>query len=102
MACGTARHRIGCNRKSAAFKPELFRRSDPKRWVHAWTADFDPAVEHFLRCVRLNPVDPLLGHAYCGLAFVHNLKGEYEEGTEYAKLTAHNMPGWIFGWVHLA
>ena len=71
-------------------------------WVHAWTADFDPAVEHFLRCVRLNPVDPLLGHAYCGLAFVHNLKGEYEEGTEYAKLTAHNMPGWIFGWVHLA
>jgi adenylate cyclase len=71
-------------------------------WVHAWTADFDPAVEHFLRCVRLNPVDPLLGHAYCGLAFVHNLKGEYEEGTEYAKLTAHNIPGWIFGWVHLA
>jgi adenylate cyclase len=37
-------------------------------WVHAWTADFDPAVEHFLRCVRLNPIDPLLGHAYCGLA----------------------------------
>jgi adenylate cyclase len=71
-------------------------------WVHAWTGDFDPAVEHFLRCVRLNPVDPLLGHAYCGLAFVQNLKGVYEEGAEYAKLTAHNMPGWIFGWVHLA
>jgi adenylate cyclase len=71
-------------------------------WVHAWTADFDPAVEHFLRCVRLNPIDPLLGYAYCGLAFVHNLKGAYEQGAEYARLTAHNMPGWMFGWVHLA
>jgi adenylate cyclase len=71
-------------------------------WVHAWTADFDPAVEHFLRCVRLNPIDPLLGYAYCGLAFVHNLTGAYEQGAEYARLTAHNMPGWMFGWVHLA
>jgi adenylate cyclase len=71
-------------------------------WVHAWTADFDLAVEHFLRCVRLNPIDPLLGYAYCGLAFVHNLKGAYEQGVEYARLTAHNMPGWMFGWIHLA
>jgi adenylate cyclase len=71
-------------------------------WLHAWTADFDPAVEQFLRCVRLNPIDPLLGYAYCGLAFVHNLKGAYEQGAEYARLTAHNMPGWMFGWIHLA
>jgi adenylate cyclase len=71
-------------------------------WLHAWTADFDPAVEHFLRCVRLNPIDPLLGYAYCGLAFVHNLTGAYEQGAEYARLTAHNMPGWMFGWIHLA
>jgi len=71
-------------------------------WVHAWTADFDLAVEQFLRCVRLNPIDPLLGYAYCGLAFVHNLKGAYEQGAEYARLTTHNMPGWMFGWIHLA
>jgi adenylate cyclase len=71
-------------------------------WLHAWTADFDLAVEHFLRCLRLNPIDPLLGYAYCGLAFVHNLKGAYEQGAEYARLTAHNMPGWMFGWIHLA
>jgi adenylate cyclase len=71
-------------------------------WVHAWTADFDTAAEHFRQSVRLNPVDPLLGQAYCGLAFVHNLKGEYEQGAEYARLTAHNMPRWMFGWIHLA
>jgi adenylate cyclase len=71
-------------------------------WVHAWTADFDAAAEHFRQSVRLNPVDPLLGQAYCGLAFVHNLKGEYEQGAEYARLAAHNMPRWMFGWIHLA
>jgi adenylate cyclase len=71
-------------------------------WVHAWTADFDLAVDHFQRCVRLNPIDPLLGYAYCGLAFIYNLKGAYEKGAEYARLTANNMPGWIFGWIHLA
>jgi adenylate cyclase len=71
-------------------------------WVHASTADFDPAVEHFLRSIRLNPIDPLLGYAYCGLAFVHNLKAAHEQGVEHARLTAHNMPGWMFGWIHLA
>jgi adenylate cyclase len=71
-------------------------------WVHAWMADFDLAADHFQRCVRLNPIDPLLGYAYCGLAFIHNLKGAYEKGAEYARLTANNMPGWIFGWIHLA
>jgi adenylate cyclase len=71
-------------------------------WVHAWTADFDIAIEHFQRCIRLNPIDPLLGYAYCGLAFVHNLKGSYEDGGKYARLTAHNMPRWMFGWIHLA
>jgi adenylate cyclase len=71
-------------------------------WVHAWTADFDLAADHFQRCIRLNPIDPLLGYAYCGLAFIHNLKGAYEKGAEYARLTANNMPGWIFGWIHLA
>jgi adenylate cyclase len=71
-------------------------------WLHAWTADFDLAVEHFLRCLRLNPIDPLLGYAYCGLAFVHNLKGAHEQGAEYARLTVNNMPGWILGWIHLA
>jgi len=71
-------------------------------WVHAWTGNFDLAKEHFMRCVRLNPVDPLLGYAYCGLAFIHNLEGAYEKGAQYARLTANNMPGWIFGWIHLA
>jgi tetratricopeptide (TPR) repeat protein len=71
-------------------------------WVRVWTANFDLAAEHFLRCVRLNPIDPLLGYAYCGLAFTYNLKGAYEKGAEYARLTANNMPGWIFGWIHLA
>jgi adenylate cyclase len=71
-------------------------------WVHAWTGNFDLAKEHFMRCVRLNPVDPLLGYAYCGLAFIHNLEGAYEKGAHYARLTANNMPGWIFGWIHLA
>jgi adenylate cyclase len=71
-------------------------------WVYAWTADFDLAVEHFKRSVRLNPIDPLLGYAYCGLAFVHNHKEEYEQAAEYARLTTNNMPNWIFGWIHLA
>jgi hypothetical protein len=50
----------------------------------------------------LNPIHPLLGYAYCGLAFIHDLKGEYEQGAEYTGLTVNNMPGWILGWTHLA
>ena len=71
-------------------------------WLRTWTADADRAIEHFTRSIRLNPVDPLLGYAYGGLAYAYILKGEYELGLEHARRTAHEMPRWLAGWSGVA
>jgi adenylate cyclase len=71
-------------------------------WLRNWVADTDRAIEHFLRSIRLNPVDPLLGQAYGGLAYAHILTGEYEKALQYARRSTHELPRWIAGWMALA
>ena len=71
-------------------------------WLRTWVADADRAIEHFSRSIRLNPVDPLLGYAYCGLAFAHIVKGEHERALEHARRAAHELPRWLAGWTILA
>ncbi len=71
-------------------------------WLRTWVADADRAIEHFSRSIRLNPVDPLLGYAYCGLAYAHIVKGEYERALEHARRAAHELPRWLAGWTILA
>ena len=71
-------------------------------WLRTWVSDADRAIEHFSHSIRLNPVDPLLGYAYCGLAFAHIVKGEYERALEHARRAAHELPRWLAGWTILA
>ena len=71
-------------------------------WMRVWVADSDGAIDHFSRSIRLNPVDPLLGYALCGLAYAHMLKGENDKALEYARRTAHGMPSWLASWTALA
>jgi adenylate cyclase len=71
-------------------------------WMRNWVADADLAIDHFLRSIRLNPVDPLIGYAHGGLAYAYLLKGEYEKALEYAGRATHELPRWIGSWTGLA
>ena len=71
-------------------------------WLRTWVADVDPAIDHFLRSIRLNPVDPQLGFAYGGLAYAYIIKGDYKKALEYARRTAHEMPRYLTSWVTVA
>jgi adenylate cyclase len=66
--------------------------------LRTWVGNADGAIEHFTRSIRLNPLDPLLGYAYCGLAYAHIVKGDYEHALEYGRRTTHEMPRWTGGW----
>jgi adenylate cyclase len=71
-------------------------------WLRTSVADADRAIDHFQRSIRLNPVDPMLGYAYCGIAFARIIKGDYEQALDDARRTAHEMPRWVSSWVGLA
>jgi adenylate cyclase len=71
-------------------------------WLRTSVADADRAIEHFSRSIRLNPIDPLLGYAYCGLSYAHIFKGEYESALEHARRAAHELPRWMSSWTGLA
>jgi adenylate cyclase len=70
--------------------------------MRTWVADSERAIDCFSRSIRLNPIDPLLGYAICGLAYAHLLKGEYDKALENARRTAHGMPTWLASWTALA
>jgi len=70
--------------------------------VRNLAGDFDSAIDHFLRSIRLSPLDPQLGWAHGGLAIAYIAKGEYEKALEYARRAAHEMPQWTANWMCLA
>lgn len=71
-------------------------------WMRIWVGDAERAAVHFHDCLRLNPIDPMLGYVLSGCAYVHILKGEYDKALPYARRSAHEMAGWIASWVALA
>jgi adenylate cyclase len=70
--------------------------------VRNLAADYDGAIDHFLRSIRLNPLDPQMGWGLGGLAIAYIAKGEYEKAFEYARRGAHEMPQWLPNWMCLA
>jgi adenylate cyclase len=70
--------------------------------VRNLAGDFDRAIDHFLRSIRSNPLDPQMGWGHGGLAYAHIAKGEYEKALEYARRGAHEMPQWAPGWMFMA
>src|SRR5665213_219780 len=70
--------------------------------LRAWVSDADRAIDHFLRSIRLSPVDPQLGYHYIGLSVAHVIKGEHEKALEYARRGAREMPRWVGSWSQIA
>jgi adenylate cyclase len=71
-------------------------------WLRVWVSDADRAIPDFLRSIRLNPLDPVIGYTFGGLAYAYLLKGDNETAIEYARRSAHEMPRWLTGWVAMA
>ena len=70
--------------------------------LRTYVADADRAIDHFLRAIRLSPVDPQLGYHYIGLSVAHVIKEEYEKALEYARRGTREMPRWVGAWSQTA
>ncbi|MGH8822676.1 MAG: winged helix-turn-helix domain-containing tetratricopeptide repeat protein [Rhodoferax sp.] len=61
-------------------------------WVHAYVGDTETAFAHLNRAMHLNPLDPEIGYALAGLAFVHLVAGRYEEALRSARRALLEFP----------
>jgi TolB-like protein len=62
-------------------------------WAHIFVVETATAEEHFLRAIRLNPIDPNIGTARCGLAHLMHLRGEYEAAIRMFERALAEQPG---------
>ena len=61
--------------------------------VHCFAGDYDTAIEHGQRALRLSPFDPLGYRPLIALAYAHLFTGRPEEAAEYAVRAVQANPG---------
>ena len=61
--------------------------------VHSFAGDYNTAIEHAQRALRLSPFDPLGYRPLTALAVAYLFTGRHEEAAEYAERTIQANPG---------
>jgi adenylate cyclase len=61
--------------------------------VHCFAGEYDTAIEHGQRALRLSPFDPLGSRPLIALAYANLFTGRHEAGAEYAARALQVNPG---------
>ena len=61
-------------------------------WVRIFLGEFDLAIEHAGRAIRLSPLDPLLVGMQSAIAFAHFCAGRYDRSAEWAEKALKEQP----------
>lgn len=54
-------------------------------WVHLYSDQAAPAIEHFSEAVRLDPIDPGAGEPMTGISYAHLILGHLDEAVSWAE-----------------
>ena len=61
-------------------------------WVRIFLGDFDLAIEHASRAIRLSPLDPFLVGMQSAIAFAHFCAGRYDQSMVWAQRAVKEQP----------
>lgn len=64
-------------------------------WMHTYVGENATAEEHFLRAIRLNPIDPNIGAARSGLGHLMHLRGDTEAAIQMLERALAEQPGYF-------
>jgi TolB-like protein len=90
---GQQQRGVGALRRALALNPNSFLVLTLSGWVHRYIGEIAIAEEHFLRALRLNPIDPNIGTALSGLAHLMHLRGDYEAAIQMVERALADEPG---------
>src|SRR5262249_38558940 len=66
-------------------------------WVRNYLGEPQIAIDHFMRAMRLNPLDPLVYVMQNGIAAAHFLAGRYDEASLWAEKAVLEQPNFAPG-----
>jgi adenylate cyclase len=88
--------------KALALDPNSAWAWNRSGWLQQYLAHPDVAIEHFERCLRLSPFDPMNFNAFIGIGAAHFVAERYAEAIAWYErgLIEHPAAGWVYR--HLA
>jgi TolB-like protein len=78
--------------RSLSLNPNLAASWVRSAWVRLFLGEFDRAIEHASRAMRLSPLDPLLVGMQTAIAFAHFCAGRYEQSVVWAERAVKEQP----------
>jgi TolB-like protein len=78
--------------RSLLLNPNLAASWVRSAWVRIFLGQFDLAIEHASRAMRLSPLDPLLVGMQTAIAFAHFCAGRYDQSAAWAEKAVAEQP----------
>jgi adenylate cyclase len=79
--------------RALVLNPNLAAAWNNNGWIKIILGEPEMAIEHFARCMRLNPRDqPLLCVTYHGTSFAHFCAGRYDDAVSWAEKALGEAP----------
>lgn len=78
--------------RSLLLNPNLAASWVRSAWVRLFLGQFDLAIEHANRAMRLSPLDPLLVGMQTAIAFAHFCAGRYDQSAAWAEKATTEQP----------
>ena len=83
---------VGLLDRSLSLNPNLAASWVRSAWVRLFLGQFDLAIEHASRAIRLSPLDPLLVGMQTAIAFAHFCAGRYEQAATWSERAVTEQP----------
>jgi TolB-like protein len=90
---GQQQRGVSALRRAVALNPNSFLVLMSLGWAHRFVGEIAIAEEHFLRAIRLNPIDPNIAGARTGLAQLMHMRGDYEAAIPMLERARADHPG---------
>ena len=81
--------------RSLLLNPNLAASWVRSAWVRLFLGQFDLAIEHASRAMRLSPLDPLLVGMQTAIAFAHFCAGRYDQSAVWAERAMKEQPTFV-------
>ena len=81
--------------RALAIDPNMARGWHYSGLVRLWLGQFELALEHNSRAIRLSPLDPLIGQMQTSVGHVHFVEGRYEEASQWTGRAMRSRPNWL-------
>jgi len=64
-------------------------------WIRSWLGEPDAAIEHLMRAMRLNPVDPRIIGMYAAMGAAHGIARRYDEALSWVEKALWQRPDFV-------